>query len=257
MDGGSGFTAEAHGVKAAIKRGLARCGYRVQGTRYIPRQLLDARYERRLELRDVLCRRMFMAGAGLTFVQIGAFDGITADPLHEYIGRYGWRGVLVEAQPQAASRLRDLYRGNNRIVVLEAAVDTTRGARSLFTVDADAAPAWAGGMASFDRAHISKHRYLIPDIEARIQEIVVPCIVCDDVLQHLSSDDLDVLQIDAEGADGQILASFPFERVRPAIVHWEIRNLTTSEREACFDRLIPFGYRFAPSGDADMLALLD
>ena len=82
------------------------------------------------------------------------------------------------------------------------------------------------------------------------------CIAFDTVLARLPEGELDLLQIDTEGADAFILSLFPFETVRPAIVHWEIRHLSFAEREDCLERLAGFGYRFALSGSQDMLAVL-
>jgi FkbM family methyltransferase len=84
---------------------------------------------------------MFEFGQEFSFIQIGAFDGITADPLHKYITKYGWRGVLIEPQPRAAAQLCELYRDNDRIVVLQAALDCRFGKRALFTVESDNVPA--------------------------------------------------------------------------------------------------------------------
>lgn len=243
-------------MKQLIKYVLAKLGYRVQGTRYCPKQLLEPRYLRFLELADVICRRMFECGQELTFIQVGAFDGITLDPLYKYISRYGWRGVLVEPQPRPASQLRELYRGNDRIVVLQAALDRERGKRTLFTLESESAPIWAGGMASFQRDHIVKHSYLIAGLEGMIREIMVNCIPFDDVFERLPSERIDLLQIDAEGADAYILSLFPFDRVKPAIIHWEIKNLTKAQKEDCFEKLSGFGYRLAPSGGEDMMAVL-
>jgi hypothetical protein len=53
------------------------------------------------------------------------------------------------------------------------------------------------------------------------------------------------------------LSLFPFNRIKPALIHWEVKHLTKTEREGCLDRLAGFGYRFAPSGPEDMLAVLD
>ena len=36
---------------------------------------------------------------GLTVIQIGANDGITHDPIHKFIKRDKWNGVLLEPQP--------------------------------------------------------------------------------------------------------------------------------------------------------------
>jgi FkbM family methyltransferase len=244
-------------VRHLVKVGLAALGYQVQGTRYCPRQLLEPGFRRRLEFDDVVCRRMFEFGREFTFVQVGAFDGITKDPLRRYIQKCGWRGVLMEPQPQPAAQLRELYRDNDRIVVLQAALDCRSGKRTLFTVEANNVPAWARGMASFQRDNIVKNSYLVPGVEAMVKELTVNCIPFEDVIERLPSNRLDLLQVDAEGADGYILSLFPFDRLKPAIIHWESKNLTKSQQEEVLDMLSSHGYRFARSGEEDMLAVLD
>src|SRR5438309_3341043 len=243
------------GMKRAAKKLLAKLGYRVQCTRYCPQQLLNREYLRLIELDDVIFRRMFEIGQEFTFIQVGAFNGIPTDPLRKYISKYGWRGVLVEPQPGPAAQLRELYRNNDRIVILQAALDCTSRSRTLFTVESANIPKWAGGMASFERDNIVKNAYLITGLEAMIKEIVVNCITFDDVMRSIASDRLDLLQVDAEGADGYILSLFPFDRVRPGIVHWESKNLTKYQQEEVIDILSKYGYRFARSGEEDMLAV--
>ena len=244
-------------VRQQIKSGLAALGYQVQGTKYCPRQLLEPGLLRRLEFDDVVCRRMFEVGREFTFIQVGAFDGVSTDPLRKYIQTCGWRGVLIEPQPGPAVQLHELYGANDRLIILQAAVDDKRGTRTLFTVESDTVPAWAHGMASFQRDNIVKNTYLIPGLERMIKEITVNCITFDDVMQKLSSDRLDLLQIDAEGADGYILSLFPFAHIKPAIVHWESKNLHRRQQEEALDLLRRHGYRFARSGEEDMLAVLE
>lgn len=244
-------------MKRLLKAAFAALGYSVQGTRYTPRQFLDPACLRVIEFSDVIARRMLEIGPELVFIQIGAFDGIMADPLRKYIEKYGWSGVLVEPQARAAHKLRELYGGNHRIVVLQAALDRECGTRTLFTVESETAPTWAGGMASFQREHIVKHAVLIPGIETMVREEKVDCITFHEVLAKLPSERIDLLQLDAEGSDAYLLSLFPFDRVRPAIVHWEIKHYTRSEKEDCLDRLARFGYRFAPSGGEDMMAVLN
>ena len=74
-------------------------------------------------------------------------------------------------------------------------------------------PAWARGMASFHRDNIVKNSYLIPGLEAMIKEITVNCITFETLCRTSHPGRLDLLQIDAEGADGYILSLFPFDRV--------------------------------------------
>lgn len=244
-------------LRRQIKSSLAALGYQVQGTKYCPRQLLEPGLLRKLEFDDVVCRRMFEVGREFTFIQVGAFDGVSTDPLRKYIQKCGWRGVLIEPQPGPAAQLHELYGENDRLVIVQAAIDGKNGKRTLFTVESNSVPAWARGMASFQRDNIVKNSYLIPGVESLIQEISVTCITFDDVMQKIPSQQLDLLQIDAEGADGYILSLFPFARIKPAIVHWESKNLHKHEQEQALDLLTRHGYRFARSGEEDMLAVLE
>ena len=113
-------------MKRAIKQLLGRLGYHVERTRFTPRHLYRPELVRSLQFDDAICRYMFDHGEVCNFIQVGAFDGVTADPLRRYIHRCGWRGVMLEPQPDVAAQLRQLYRDNANIVILEAAVDSER-----------------------------------------------------------------------------------------------------------------------------------
>jgi FkbM family methyltransferase len=243
-------------VKALVQRAIRSLGYNIEGVRYTPRQLLDPGCVRTLEFDDVVCRRMHERGRELSFIQVGAYDGVSTDPLHKYIAACGWSGVMLEPQPRPAARLGEHYVDNDRIVILQAAIDRERRTRSLYTVECDELPKWAGGMASFEREHLLKHDYLIPGIATKIRELTVECVTFDDALNRLPGERLDVLQIDAEGADGYLLSLFPFERVKPAIIQWEIKNLDRAQQEAALDLVCGHGYLVARSGGEDMLAVL-
>jgi FkbM family methyltransferase len=243
-------------MKRLIRAMLAVLGYRIEGVRYTPRQFYDPKVMRALTFDDVVCRRMFEVRPELTFIQIGAYDGVSADPLRKYIERCGWRGVMLEPQPRAAKQLRALYRDNPKIIILEVALDSERRTRRLYTIEADTVPKWAGGMASFDRNQVLKQSCLIEGIEGMVRELTVDCVLFDDVLDYLPEGRLDLLQIDAEGADGHILSLFPFERLKPAIVHWEIKNMTVIQQEQALERVIAQGYRVSRSGDEDAVAVL-
>lgn len=243
-------------MKSVARLLLGKLGYRIEGTRLTPHHLYDPGCLRTLEFDDVICRRMIEGGEALTFVQVGAFDGVTHDPLRKYISRFAWRGVFVEPQAAAAASLRELYRGNDAVVVTQAAIDADACVRTLFTVPAGAAPAWTGGLASFDRETIAKHAAFYPGLAELVREELVSCVTFETILDQLLGESLDILQIDAEGADQYLLSIFPFHRVKPWIIHWEIKHATKPQRETCFGRLIDMGYRLAPSGAEDMLAVL-
>ena len=68
-------------MKELLRSALAGLGYRVQGTRHTPRQLLQSGLLRTIEFDDVVCRRMFESG------------------LVEEVQRILDRGFAMEAKP--------------------------------------------------------------------------------------------------------------------------------------------------------------
>src|SRR4051812_49404594 len=116
-------------MKTLFKHALRRAGYDLRSTRFE----LDAlkTKPRAVTFDDLVCRLMFEQGRELSFVQVGAFDGQTHDPLCRYITSCGWRGVLVEPQPREAASLEKLHQGNERISIVRAVVSDTEGSRTL------------------------------------------------------------------------------------------------------------------------------
>jgi hypothetical protein len=243
-------------MKQILKNLLSRMGYSVQCLHQVPKPLLEMQNLRVLEFDDVVCRRMHEVGKELFFVQVGVYDGITHDPLRCHILESGWSGIMVEPQRRAAEGLKSLYCENSGIRIVNAAVDTAPQQRSLYTVEGPNAPDWAGGLASFDRATVAKHSQWCPGLEAMIKEESIQCLTFDQILTDIPDGRIDILQIDTEGADGFILSLFPFDKIRPAIVHYEIKHLDKRVQEEAIERLLSFGYRVARSGGEDMLAVL-
>jgi FkbM family methyltransferase len=243
-------------IRSLVKSFASKAGYSIRCVRNVPVQLLDPANTRGFEFEDAVYRHMHLVGTHLTFLQIGVYDGVTHDPLRRHIVAHSWSGLMVEPQKGSVEGLRELYRDQPRIRIVNAAVDETSGKRVLYTVVGPHAPMWAGGLASFDRDTIVKHEHLCPGLSSMIHEETVTCLPFETILADLPSDRLDILQIDTEGADGLILSLFPFDRIRPAIVHFEIKHLDKTAQEQAYDLLLKHGYRLARSGGEDMLAVL-
>jgi len=239
-------------MKAFAQKLALRLGYRVQGVRMTARQLIEPSLK--ISLDDAVCRLMFERSQGLSFVQIGAFDGVSFDPIHKYIGPCGWTGVMIEPQPRGAASLRNLYSDNPGIRIVEAAIADAPGERTLYVIEDTSLPDWLAGSASFDRRHLTKWEAQAPGVTAAIKERTIACTTMADALSGL--DRVDLLQIDTEGADGWMLSMFPFDRFKPEIIHFEIAHLSKDEREQVLGRLEGLGYEVAPSGGMDLLAVL-
>lgn len=179
------------------------------------------------------------------FLQVGAYDGISGDPIHWYVENCGWNGILVEPQRHGFDRLRENYGDRDGLEFVNAAVAETRERRTLFTLaDPHAAdlPEWAPQIASFSIENVLKHRHQISDLEGRIVERRVDCVTMEDLVR-MAGGPIDLIQIDTEGFDYEILKMIDFESVRPGIVHFEHKHLGSEDRDAALSLLMRSGYR--------------
>jgi FkbM family methyltransferase len=171
----------------------------------------------------------------LSFLQIGAYDGVGEDDLRGLILAHKLRGVLVEPQPVAFARLEQTYRNQPHVALLQAAIAEEEGSRDLYCKRGEASMA-----ASFDRNHLRRHGILDSEIVA--QQVV--CHTVNSALRAAGLTNVDLIQIDAEGYDWQIIRSLDFERVRPRILRFEYRNMPPRDADACLSLLASHGFRF-------------
>ncbi len=92
------------------------------------------------------------------------------------------------------------------------------------------------------------------DLEPWIREIAVECITFDALCRRHGLERLDLLHIDAEGADYEILQRVDFRRYRPTVVLFEHMHLTAAEKQGAVALLRRANYRLREV-DVDMLAI--
>lgn len=178
------------------------------------------------------------------FVQVGANDGVTLDPLRRQILLRRWSGVLVEPVPSIFEQLR-INTGSRRLALENVAIADRSGALPFYSVTDDPwlrFPDWVRLLGSFRRDVVASHAQFIPDLASHIACTEVPTLTWDELLQRHHLDRIDVLQIDAEGYDYQLLRSFPFEQLQPALLMFEHRHLPPSDRADCERLLTKHGY---------------
>jgi len=196
-------------------------------------------------LRDFLmCQE---APEDVSFVEIGAFDGVSDDPLHEYISRFRWRGLLVEPQPRYFQELRDVYAEHEELSFFNGAVDWESGYRTLYLADteADDTVSWAEQAASFDRAHLIENAVYREDRVREEQVRVEPPM---DLLERHDLLDIDIVQIDVEGFDAEVIRMLDFDTIHPHIVQFEHGHLNTSDHIDTVELLTGHGYQITRSG---------
>ena len=194
------------------------------------------------------------------FVSVGAYDGLLNDPVSRFVRSHDCHGILLEPQPGAYARLCANFSNFPQCTLLNAAIDEISGSRALYYVPAGnpGLPEWTEQIASFQREHVVKHETQAPGLSARIRTQEIRTLSFNELLDMFQLHAIDVLQIDAEGMDGQLLAWFPFERLKPAVLHYETTHLSDEEHRAVRKRLEGFGYlvREADAPSDDMAILL-
>ena len=244
-------------MKKLAQTALTKLGYEMRCTRYIAPTMLNPVAVLDLNFRHLIADLMYRGRREqLVFMQIGAFDGVSCDPLREFVMAHNWQGILVEPQPTAFKKLVANYSEQQGLIFKNCAVTQTRGELELFVVSGDDMPDWVGGLAGFSRESIEKHESIVPGISKHITSIRVPTVTFGDLIAELPAP-LDLLQIDTEGFDAQLLEMFPFEQCRPSLIHFERKHLPPRVLDDCLRNLQKYGYRFAFDGHEDMLAYSD
>ena len=239
-------------MTSALKRVLRKLGFIVIRT-----SNANARYVTGPQLSpfDEALFRTFPTLHGLTFIQVGANDGLRFDPLRRHIAAFGWRGVLVEPDPRYFVELQANYRGIPGLQFLNAAVDTKRGERTLYTIDADMSllPEWARGVGSLDRSHVAAVTERLGLPATTIAAHRVRAVQWEDVLQTAGADAPDIIVLDTEGHDAALIQALDFTRHAPHVLHFEHSHCSRAERLQTYDRLMAHGYDFV-SADHDTTA---
>jgi FkbM family methyltransferase len=203
---------------------------------------LNLGFEDVLEFQYARSRKFFV-------VVIGAYDGVENDPVSNFVRTHRCNGIFVEPQPGVFERLRQNLGRFDQLNLLNAAIDRATGEREFFRIPPGipGLPQWTEQLASFKRAHLEKHEDRAPGVSSHIEATTVATISFDDLLRTYAVKHIDVLQIDAEGMDALLLSWFPFERIRPVVVHYEIAHMTGEELRQTRETLASLGYSLYPT----------
>jgi FkbM family methyltransferase len=203
----------------------------------------------------------------VTFLQVGANDGFIYDPLHKFIKRDNWRGVMLEPQPDVFNEyLVKLHMKRPEILMVNAALDKTDGTTTLYkyTVSLER---WATGMASFNRQVLEdkikdgtilkkalKQGVKLPDNKDDWivgQEIAT--ISPETLMGKFGNEGFKLLAIDTEGFDYEILKMLDLNRISPEVIIYEEVNLNADTARECRSYLQEYGYS-CRSIEKDVLA---
>jgi FkbM family methyltransferase len=219
-------------IFAAMRGAFDRRGYRLD------------RFDQMNFFEPLLYRRLARS-SDFFFVQIGANDGISSDPIRDFVTRNQVAGIVVEPLKDIFEKLCANYRGYPKVKPVNVAVHATEKTIQIHRVDPAKAAAlgnWAHGIASVRQEH---HALTQTPPELMTTE-TVPCVTFDELLAQNGVRNFDLLQIDTEGYDREILRMMDFNRHKPAIIRFEHGMpdgiMTAQDFVECTELLMKHGY---------------
>jgi FkbM family methyltransferase len=194
---------------------------------------------------EPLLLRQLQRSPDFFFVQIGANDGVSSDPIHKFVTENNIAGLAVEPLRDIFAKLTETYRAFPTVQLANVAVHRTEKSLEIHRVDPQKGAelgGWAQGIASFNASH---HGLTETPSDVMVAE-TVNCVTFDELLDSRGIKKFDLLQIDTEGYDAEIIKMIDFTRWKPAIIRFEhgmIDGLMSAATfKECVNLLIDQGY---------------
>src|SRR5690606_3701173 len=186
----------------------------------------------------------------------------THDPIHKFIKRDKWNGILLEPQKYVYDRfLSRIYRKHNNVTVLNAALGNDNGEASIYKIGFSN-ERWATGLTTFDRSTLEKafesghvkrkcekDGTVIPeDLSTHIVEEKVTIISPASLMERYNVKRIDLLMIDTEGFDFEVIKMFDISKSRPGLIIFEHSHLSEKDYQSCTSLLTLSEYIWKKDG---------
>lgn len=180
-------------------------------------------------------------------VQIGAFDGVSFDPLRDFIKADTHTAILVEPIEQSFQKLSSLYEGAKNIHLKNVAIAETDGTATMYRAKQEGR--WADHqvvkqLASFDPQHLVWHGVELHELE----KVQVKAVSLDTLVSEFQLDSIGFLQIDTEGFDAEVVRMALKQSIPPKMINFESSHLKKDDAAKLFQELQNHSYVWIHSG---------
>jgi FkbM family methyltransferase len=172
------------------------------------------------------------------FVQVGAHDGVSYDPIRMYILEYDWKGILVEPQRGVFDALQENYKDCKNLIFENCAITDADGPVNLYRPKEEReGQSQPDTMATVFPQHFKDNQ----------ETETVAGLTLLSLLQKHKVQRLDFLQSDAEGFDDQIVRQalkLP-GALKPKLMHFEVGYQPQNKLVSLYSELSRQGYRLS------------
>ena len=214
-----------------LKEFVQRCaevfGYRIEKLRDTVKAPIDV-----LEL---LVTRVSAGRPDFFFVQIGANNGLTDDPIRQFVTKYHWHGVLVEPQPRVFQQLLKNYEQEKQLAFENTAIADKDGVARLFVADHRDETADLTVFASLKKNALIRglDNPKAAGVQVQVQEVEVPALSVKTLLAKHRITKIDLLLTDVQGYDSEVIEQFLACGVKPTIIQFEHCHTARPALVAC------------------------
>jgi len=188
----------------------------------------------------------------LFFIQIGACDGVRADPINKFINRDQWSGILVEPVKYLFDELVINYKNSKNLIFENIAIAEKDGVKDFYSLKniKEGSSSWKKMLGSFSPDHMP-----LEEGEELVKE-KINCFTLKTLLKRNNVNKVDLLLIDTEGYDYEIIKFVDFNRIRPDLLIYEWTHLNLRDNNECIRLLKRNKYNLFEC-NGDILALSD
>ncbi len=193
--------------------------------------------------------------ADFFFLEIGANDGKTNDPIYQYVMRYKLRGIVVEPLPEAFKSLQATYKDRPDVKCVNVLINIVSGEVPFYMPKTSVKTKENSNITVIPSLKkkvlehtLGKRIKKGENLEENIQAVPMHAITINQLLIDHSVTKVDMIQIDTEGMDWEILKTLDFDRFAPTIINFESNHLSDTDRMECQSMLEARGYRWFRHG---------
>ena len=193
----------------------------------------------------------------ISFVQIGANDGVKNDPINEFILKNNWKGILVEPMPLFYEKLLKNYSNQINLKFENVGIADKSGDLDFYYLPAKFnEPDWIQQIGTFSLDSIKLNLEGFDHLLSEITSKKIKVITIDELVKKHSVTNLDLVVIDAEGFEYKILSNINKLGFLPTYIFFEWGSMTKEDFNNCVKLLASSGYKLFQSG-GDILAMND